>query len=72
MRELVGTRRQKMLRLRRLTIEKLIHLRTLKWMKKEEAINIQHIWERGDNEMRNWKTSTSWQNDTTELSRTND
>jgi hypothetical protein len=44
-------------------------LNLIKCMKKEEAMNGQHIWGRGDNEMRNRKTSASWQNDTTELSR---
>jgi uncharacterized protein YgiM (DUF1202 family) len=38
-------------------------------MKKEEAVNRQQRWERGDNEMRNRKTTASWQNDTAELSR---
>jgi hypothetical protein len=32
-------------------------------------MNRQHIWERGDNEMRNQKISASLQNDTTEFSR---
>jgi hypothetical protein len=38
-------------------------------MKKEQAMNRKQIWERGDNEMWNRKTSASWQHDTTELSR---
>jgi hypothetical protein len=38
----------------------------IKWMKKEEAMSRQ---QRGDNEMRNRKTSANWQNDTAELSR---
>jgi hypothetical protein len=41
----------------------------IKWMKKEEAMNRQQRWERGDNEMTNRKKSASWQNDTAELSR---
>jgi E3 ubiquitin-protein ligase DOA10 len=41
----------------------------IKWMKKEVAMNRQHIWERGNREMKNRKTSASWQNDTTELNR---
>jgi hypothetical protein len=36
----------------------------IKWLKKEEAMSRQQRWERGDNEMRNRKTSASWQNDT--------
>jgi hypothetical protein len=41
----------------------------IKWMKKEESMNRQQGWERGDNEMSNRKTSPSWQNDTAELSK---
>jgi hypothetical protein len=41
----------------------------IKWMKKEEAMSRQQRWEKGDNGMRNRKTSASWQNDTAELSR---
>jgi hypothetical protein len=41
----------------------------IKWLKKEEAMSRQQRWEKGDNGMRNRKTSASWQNDTAELSR---
>jgi hypothetical protein len=41
----------------------------IKWMKKEESIIRQERWERGENEMKNRKTSVSWQNDTVQLSR---
>jgi hypothetical protein len=38
-------------------------------MKKEESSSRQERWERIKNEMKNRKTSVSWQNDTLELSR---
>jgi hypothetical protein len=41
----------------------------IKWMKKEESRSRQERWKRGENEMKNWKTSVSWQNDTVKLSR---
>jgi hypothetical protein len=41
----------------------------IKWKKKEESLSRQQRWERGHNEMRNRKTSASWQNDTAELTR---
>jgi hypothetical protein len=38
-------------------------------MKKEESRSRQKRWERGENEMKNRKTSVSWQNNTVELSK---
>jgi hypothetical protein len=35
----------------------------IKWMKKDESINRQKRWERGENEIKNRKTSVSWQNE---------
>jgi ribonuclease HI len=43
----------------------------IKWMRKEECMNRQKRWERGDNKTRNQKTSASWQNDTADLSKKN-
>jgi hypothetical protein len=43
----------------------------MKWMKKEEVINRQKRWGRGENDMKHRKASVSWQNDTVELSRRN-
>jgi hypothetical protein len=48
------------------------HHDLIKWMKKEEAMNRQQRWKKGVNEMRNRKTSASWQNDTAHQKRTND
>jgi hypothetical protein len=41
----------------------------IKWIKKEESSSTQERWERSENEMKNRKTSVSWQNDTVKLSR---
>jgi ribonuclease HI len=41
----------------------------IKWTKKEESRSRQVRWERGENEMKNRKTSVSLQNDTVEVSR---
>jgi hypothetical protein len=42
----------------------------MKWMKKEEFMNRRKRWERGENDMKHRKASISWQNDTVELSKT--
>jgi hypothetical protein len=41
----------------------------MKWMNKEESMNRQKRWERGENDRKHRKASVSWQNDTVELRR---